>query len=120
MNEMPEIRGQARRKPLGYDPETGRFVTIDDLESGRARLVSLRRLTDEQKKHLVIERVRVGQESVQMGFSGPKLDAERMVAEIEADTQFGRQQVEAELMYLEDLLSQIESALEARRKKGEP
>ncbi len=109
---LPEIKGPARRKPVCYDPGTDSFITIDDLEAGKAKIVPLERLTEEQLKRLVIERNRVGEDyKVQMDWAEPAQSRNDIIKQIEADTEFGRVAVEADISYLGDLLKQIEEAL---------
>jgi hypothetical protein len=111
MAKMPDIKGPDRNKPVCYDPQEDRFITIDDLIAGRAAIVPLERLSDEQQKKLVVERNRVGGDYTVQAISGPARTREQVIAEIEADTEFGSMAVKAELMYLQDLLRQIEDAL---------
>jgi hypothetical protein len=112
MTILPEIKGLTRKKPVCYDPETDRFVTLDDLDAGKAKIVPLDRLTDEQLKRLVIERNRVGEDySVQNDWSAPPQSRDDVIKQIEADTESGRRAVQAEIMYLRDHLKDIEGAL---------
>ena len=109
---LPEIKGLARKKPVCYDPETDRFVTIDDLDAGKAKIFPLDRLTEEQLKRLVIERNRVGEDyKVQMNWAEPPQSRNDVIKQIEADTELGRVTVQADVTYLGDLLKQIEEAL---------
>jgi len=112
MGILPEIRGPARRKPVCYDPDTDHFITIDDLEAGRAKIVPLDHLSEEQLKRLVIERNRVGENyKVQMDWAAAPYSKEDIITAIEADTEEGRVAVQADVTYLGGLLKQIEAAL---------
>lgn len=109
---LPNIKGPARKKPVCYDPNEDRFITIDDLDAGKAGIVPLDRLTEEQLKRLVIERNRVGEDyKVQVDWGVPAMTRDEVIKEIEADTESGRLAVEADLMHVRDLLKQIEDEL---------
>lgn len=114
MPKLPDIRGRDRLKPLCYDPKEDRFITLDDLVEGRAKVVPLRLLDDEQTRQLVIERIRVGEDYTVQAISGPARTRDRVIQEIESGTDFGRRAVMAEIMYLEDLLKQIEAAIKKK------
>lgn len=111
MAEMPNIQGPDRKKPICYDPEGDRFLTIDEIIAGTGPLVPPDRLTAEQQKRLVVERNRVGSDYTVQNISGPARSRDNVVEQIEADTQFGRQAVAAEIMYLQDLVKQVADAL---------
>ena len=111
MTIFSDIKGLNRKKPVCYDPERDRFITIDDLDADREKLIPLERLTDEQLKRLVIERNRVGEDySVETDWKRTRSRNE-IVQEIEADTETGRMAVKAEIMYLKDHLRDIETRL---------
>jgi hypothetical protein len=112
MTILPEIKGLARKKPVCYDPEKDRFITIDDLDTNKANIVPLNLLTDEQLKRLVIERNRAGEDyKVQTNWSEPPHSRNDIIKQIEDDTESGRMAVKAEIMYLHDHLRDIEDAL---------
>jgi len=112
MAKMPKIKGLARKKPVCYDPDQKRFITIDDLIDGKATIVPLDRLNRDQIRQLVIERNRIGENyTVQTDWAAPPQTRNAVIQAIEADTESGRMAVEAEVMYLRDLLKQIEEAL---------
>jgi hypothetical protein len=115
MAKMPNIRGPDRNKPLCYDPQHDRLITIDDLIAGKAKIVSPDNLTRQQQKRLVMERYRAGPDHTVQTISGPARTRDQVIQEIEAESEFGRMAVDAELMYLGELLQQIEEALKARR-----
>jgi hypothetical protein len=109
---LPEIKGLARKKPVCYEPQKDCFITIDDLDAGKAKIVPLDRLTDEQLKRLVIERNRVGEDyRVQNDWAAPPQSRDDVIKQIQADTESGRRAVQAEIMYLRDHLRDIEDAL---------
>ena len=118
MTLLPEIKGLTRKKPVCYDPQKNRFITIDDLEANKANIVPLDLLTDEQLKRLVIERNRVGENyRVQTNWSEPSQSRNDIIKQIEDDTESGRMAVEAEIMYLRDHLKDIEDALTRYRRE---
>jgi len=108
---MPKLEGAARKKPLCYDPERGKFITFDEILSGAEAIVPLERLSAEEVKRLVIERQRVGSDYRAQAMSGPVMSRDDVVEAILHDEPFGLATVEAELSHLEDLLRQIEKAL---------
>ncbi|GAF95308.1 unnamed protein product [marine sediment metagenome] len=111
MSKIPNIRGLARKKPICYDPNQDRFITIDDIIEGKARIVSIDQLTPEEQKCLVIKRNKVGEEYTVQTISGPPRSREEVIKEIEAETEFGQMTVQAEIMYLKDLIERIKEAL---------
>lgn len=108
---MPKIEGPDRKKPLCYDPERGKFITFDDILSGRKHIVPLKHLSAEDLNRLVIERQRVGPDYKVQPMSGSVMSRDDVVEAILRDEPFGRATVEADLSYLRDLLAQIEEAL---------
>lgn len=109
---IPEIKGPDRNKPLCYDPERGIFITYDDIVSGKERIVHLEKLTDSQFKQLVIKRQQSGSDYVVQSMSGPPMTRDDVIEAIRHDEPFGLATVEAEASYLQDLLAQIEKAMD--------
>lgn len=112
---MPKIEGPDRKKPLCYDPERGKFITYDEILSGREQIVPLERLSAEDLKRLVIERQRVGPDYRAQAMSGPLMSRDDVVEAILRDEPFGLATVEADFSHLRDLLAQIKEAM--RQKK---
>lgn len=108
---LPEMQGPGRFKPLCYNPETGKFISYDEIASGKERPVSLDMLSEEEKRILVLERNRQGADYKVQSMSGAPMTRDDVVREIEAQSEFGRMTVDAELSYLKDFLARIEKAL---------
>jgi len=119
MTLMPEIQGPDRNKPIYYDPNTDRFITLDDLEAEKGEIVPVDALTPAQQKHLVIERNRAGSDYTQQAISGPAQTRDEVIREIESETESGRMAVQADLMYLRDLQNQIIQEVSYRRRSGQ-
>jgi hypothetical protein len=111
MPEMPQLEGQNRLKPLSYDPKTGRFITYDEIISGRAKIVPLDQLSPEQLKNLVLQRQRVGPDYTMSDLNGRAVKRDEIVQQIINDTEFGRMVMKAEIAYLREFLNQIQQAL---------
>lgn len=108
---LPEIVGPDRQKPLSYDPAREKFITYDELLSGAEKIVPVETLSHDDLKKLVIERNRRGPEYKMGSISGPTLERNDVISNIEADTELGRTVVMAEASYLSSLLKEIEDAL---------
>jgi hypothetical protein len=120
MGKMPDVRGPDRPKPITIDPKTGRFITIDDIETRGVVPVPLDALSHDQLVRLVIERNRLGPDYTVQSISGPPLSRDQVMREIEAGTEFGRMAVQAELMALSELLDKIRAALDEKSSQGGP
>jgi len=101
---LPKLRGVARRKPLGYNPETWEFVYYDDIIKKRASIVPLEQLTPDQAKKLVVERNRIEAKAEVQVLSGKRYTQDQVNREIMADTEFGRMALKAEMDYLAEML----------------
>jgi hypothetical protein len=113
VGKLPDITGPDRYKPLTYNTDRKKFIYYDELIEGKERIVPLQELSAEQKKQLVIERNRVGSDyTMQDGFSGPARSGDDVAKEIEADSDFGKEAVIAELAALSELLKKIEEGLQ--------
>ncbi len=111
MPQLPKIDEQNRYKPLSYDPKTHHFITYDEILSGKAKIVPLKELNEEELKNLVAERHRVGPDYKMSDLNGNVLDRDQVVTEIVKGTTFGKMIVGAEISYLTDFLRQIQEAL---------
>lgn len=111
MPRIPDIPAADRAKPLGYDPDRDKFIYLDELVSGKEKIVPLARLTPEQQKRLVVERQRLGPDYRVQVLSGLAYNRDQVVQEILADTDFGRMTVQADIMSLTELLEKIEAGL---------
>jgi len=112
MPSLPDIKGANRLKPLGYDPKTQKYILYDDIISGKAEIVPLEKLTDEQLKNLIAERQRVGPDYTMANLNGEMRTRDEIVQEILNETDFGKMIIHAEKSYLTDFLKQIKAALE--------
>ncbi len=110
-SSLPDVQGPDRYKPLCYDPKLKRFISFDEIVSGKKTPVSLDALTEEEKVNLVLERNRQGPDYTVQSISGKPMTRDEVVREIEAKTEFGRMTVDAELSYLKDFIATIEKAL---------
>jgi hypothetical protein len=119
MPSLPDIKGANRLKPLGYDPQTRKYILYDDIINGRAEIVPLNKLTDAQIKELVAERQRVGPDYTMANLKGEMRTRDEIVQEILNETDFGKMMVQAEKSYLSDFLKQIEAALADPENKPE-
>ena len=108
---IPKIEGPDRKKPLCYDPERSKFITLDEILSGSEQIVPLDRLSDNDLKRLVLERQRVGPEYRVQVMSGALISRDDVVELIRRDEPFGRATIEADLSHLRDLLTEIEEAI---------
>ena len=110
-SSLPEIQGPDQRKPLCYAPERDKFITYEEIVSGREKIVPLDSLTHAQKCKLVIERNRQGPPYTIQVMSGQKLTRDDVIREIELQTDFGNMAVEAEIIHVGELLLKIEKVL---------
>jgi hypothetical protein len=108
---MPQIKGPDRNKPLCYDPGRGKFITFDEIISGKEQIVPLERLSDEDLKLLVIERQRVGPDYRVQAMSGPLMSRDDVVEAILRGEPFGLATIEADSSHLRNLLAQIKENL---------
>lgn len=111
---MPKIEGPARRQPLCYDPERDKFISFDDIVSGREPIIPMERLSTEERKRLVVQRQRRGPDYRVRAMSGSSMSRDDVIQSILRDEAFGRAAVEAELSHLRDLLRQIEEAMKTK------
>ena len=112
MPRLPNIPEPDRKKPLCYDPLRDRFIYLDDLAERKEKVIALDRLTQEQVKKLVIERLKVGPDFQGTSISGPPFTRDDVVKAIEDDTEFGESILTAETTALSELLQKIEEALQ--------
>ncbi len=101
---LPEIRGEDRMKPVCYDPARRLFITIDDLLSGREKIVPLSTLSEEERRLLVIRRQELGPDYTVQAVSGTPMSRDDVISAIRRNDGFGAAAVEAELSYLKGLL----------------
>ncbi|MCW4048412.1 MAG: hypothetical protein NWE89_01615 [Candidatus Bathyarchaeota archaeon] len=121
MSSLPKLSDEAKKKPIGYNPETQRFIYYDDVVDGREPVTPLTELSEQDKTKLILERLRTdmeaeeknlaGKSKVAMGFEGPVLDKKQLMEQVKAQTSFGRIHLNAEISYINDLLATIEEAL---------
>ena len=88
-----------------------KFITFDEIISGKEQIVPLERLSADDLKRLVIERHRVGPDFRVQVMSGPSMSRDEVIEAIRRDEPFGIATIEAESSHLRDLLKQIEEAL---------
>lgn len=112
--DMPQIEGPDRKKPLCYDPARRKFITFDEIVSGKEQVVPLERLSDEDLKLLVIERQRVGPDYRVQAMSGPLMSRDDVVEAIRRGEPFGLATIEADSSHLRDLLGQIKETLKQK------
>jgi hypothetical protein len=104
---MREIRGADRKKPLCYDPSRGVFITYDDIVSGREPIILPGSLSPEHQRLLVIRRQETGPEYTVGSISGYPMTRDDVIAAVRRNDDFGRAAVEAEISYLNDLLTEM-------------
>jgi hypothetical protein len=108
---MPVIDQANRRKPLSYDPACKKFIYYDDIISGREKIVPIESLSEEDLKKLVLERLRAGPEFKGGPMSAPHFSREDVIQAIQQNEPFGRDHLEGEKLYLQELLAEIERNL---------
>ena len=101
-----------RRKPEKRSRHRGRkYITFEEIVSGKERIVPLEQLGAQDLKRLVIARQRLGPDYTVQAISGAPMSRDMVIDAIERDLPFGRVTVEADLSHLRDLLAQIQEAL---------
>jgi len=111
MAKMPNLQGPDRDKPVCFDPEKNLFITIDDIFDKKATITPIDKLTEEQQKKLVVERLRRGADFTEQAISGPPCTRDEVVEHIEKDSEYGQMRTQVELSYLREFLKQIEDEL---------
>jgi hypothetical protein len=105
---LPEKDKENLRKPVCYDPAKKKFITIEEIASGKENVIPVDTLAEADFKKLVIERQRVGPDYKVQAISGPPFSRDDVIKAIEQDEPFGRMTLEAEKSYLRDFLSKIQ------------
>ena len=106
---LPEMDETSRKRPLCYDPDGETFLYYDDMVSGKAPIVPVDELSEDELKKLVIARWRVlPEDTTTQSISGPPLRRDDVIRAIERDEPFGRITLQAERSYLVRLLEDIE------------
>ena len=109
--ELPNIPESDRVKPISYDPDRGEFVLFDDAVEARNPLIPPADLSREELKRVVIERHRRGPDYTVRTSTGETYSRDEVIHAIEADTEFGKATVDAEVKYIAALVKQISDAL---------
>jgi len=109
---MQEIDKNNMNKPICYDPERKKFITYDEIISGQEKIINLNSLTKEDKKKLVIERLKKGPDFMVQSISGPPYNRDEIIRAINNDEEIGNMSVEAELIMLKDMLDQVSKEME--------
>ncbi len=108
---LPDIKGPDRDKPLTYDPQRQKFITFEELASGKEEAVPIESLSREDLKKLILERHRLSPPYKVMDLNGNLMTREDVMRAIETDSDFGRLTLEAEASHLSDLLKQIRNSM---------
>ncbi len=98
----------ARRRPLCYDSKRKKFITFDEIVSGKEKIIPLEALSDKDLRLLVIERWSVLPKHIAVRpMSGPPLTRDEVIRSIQQNEPFGLMTFEAEKTHLENILNNI-------------
>jgi hypothetical protein len=109
---MPKLDEASRLRPLCYDPSRGKFILFDDIVSRKEAIIPVESLSEGDFRKLVIKRFRLlPRDHISQGISLPPMPRDAVIRAIQRDEPFGRMTLEAEKLYLHDLLDEIQRNL---------
>lgn len=108
---LPKIDNRNIHKPLCYDPKRKKFITFNEIVSGKEKIVLIEDLSLDDVKKLVIKRIEVGPEFTMQPMSGTPMTKKDIITAIINDNEIGRMTIEAEVSMLKDLLRNIANNL---------
>ena len=125
MSGLPEPKGIAKLKPISYNPDDDKFILFDDAVHRFEKIYPIDELTFQQQKKLVIKRLQTeldamqekDKPTIQMSFSGPTLNTQQMIENVEKETDFGKTIIRSEISALRDYTLNIQEALEEEKQQ---
>ena len=109
---MPKMDSSSIKKPVCYDPKRKKFIYEDEIISGKAAIIPVDSLSEQDLKKLVIARLRASPPDVKVqAISGPPFSRDDVIRAIERDEPFGKITLEGDMSYLRDYLNKIRQKL---------
>lgn len=105
--QIPNILSYDKNRPLGYDPRNDKMILFDDVVKGRAKLIHLEMLNDEQLIKLSVERALKNEHIVMADYTGRIITNLELAQEILEQTNFGIEMMKSDIEYLKFFLSQF-------------
>lgn len=108
---LPKIDKMNINKPLCYDAKREKFISFEEITSHKEEIINIDTLPYDDRKILIIERLRRGPDFTMQSLSGMPLTRDDVVNAIINDEEIGKMCVEAEVSMLKDLLKEIATNL---------
>lgn len=108
---MPRIDEAHRNMPLSYDPARRKFISYDEIVSGKEKIIPIETLSEEDFRKLVIERLRTSPDFQGGPMSAPYFSRDDIIRAVEQGEPFGRDHLEGEKVSLKELLAKIQRKL---------
>ena len=84
--------------------KTKKLIYYKDVIDGTEKIVMPDKLTDQEKKNLVIERLKAQPETTFADLNGNQLTKSDVIKEIEKNKGYGKSYYDADISYLSDFL----------------
>lgn len=104
---LPKLDNLSLRKPLSYDRKRHKFIYYNDLISGDEKIIFMDDLSIEEKKTLIIERIKQDPNYTIQSISGIAYSRDDIIQAIQTNDDIGKMTLEAETSMLNDLLKNI-------------
>ena len=105
--KLPDIVESAKKRPLGFNPETGKFIYYDEVKEGVQKLIPIDKLGHDQLLNLAIERIRSNEPNTIATLNGEVFNNDQQANEVRLQTKTGKQIFESDINYLKFYLSQF-------------
>ena len=107
MIQLPPIVESAKKRPLSFNPDAQCFVYYDDVQSGKAKIYPLERLTDGQLLDLAVERQLTDETGGYGVLNGSTYTKAQIAEELRSGSGLGNEMLNADIEYLKFYLSQF-------------
>ena len=99
-------------QPIHYDPVRQKFIYPRDIMASGLVLTDIEQLTNEDKKKLVLERLRTGEDFIMQSISGQPATRDQVVKAVMDDTELGKMTIESQISMLKDIHEMIRGRMQ--------